>query len=105
MPGMFGLALLAQTDGLLQESFWPVVILLCVAAAGSVLIAVARRWSRSSDLPAGTGFTLDTLRSLKESGAMSEQEFQQARNKIAKSQSAQFLSPSKTDAKPKKPER
>jgi hypothetical protein len=103
MVGATEIVVLAQMDELIHDSFWPLVCLVVLAAAGTLLVSLMRRWAREPDPPTGAGFTLEQLRSLRKSGAMSEEEFQRAKGLIVKVQSAQLLSPSKTELKPTKP--
>jgi len=101
-----GIAVLAQSDSdlnqLYQELFWPVTALVIASIVTLIAVPLIRRWTRASDLPATGGFTLEELRKLKKSGAMSDEEFARMKSKIAKVQTTQFLSPSKPESKPNK---
>jgi len=87
-------------EKLLSELFWPVVILLGLALGGTLIAYLARRWSKLSDLPSPSGFTLYDLRKLMKEGKMTEEEFKKASALVSKAQSAQLLSPVKPEPKP-----
>lgn len=80
------------------------MILLGLAVVGAILAYWVRRWSKQSDLPPVSGFTLHDLRELVKEGLMTEEEFRKASKLVAKSQIAQFLPPAKADPKPEKHE-
>ena len=63
--------------------FIGVVIVLAAAAAGVIVIARLRRGAAGDAPPgAGGGFTVGDLRRLRDSGQMSDEEFDRARAKI-----------------------
>ena len=73
----------ATAAGDLFGQVWPwLAALLLVVAVGAVVIYVLRRSLGRSDSAATEGFTLQELRELRASGALSDEEFERAKAAI-----------------------
>lgn len=69
--------------GNLFGQVWPwLAALLCVVGAGTVVIYLLRRAVVRGDAGAGEGFTLQDLRDLHASGALSDEEYDRAKASI-----------------------
>jgi hypothetical protein len=71
----------AATTGATGEVLLWLGVILLLLGAGAAAIAVVRRLAGRRDLPAG-GFTLQQLRELRDSGALTEQEYERARDAV-----------------------